>query len=142
MSFAVYTVIVNVAGLPIMGHVWFPLPHWWALILWVAPAVAALGMLVIVMVSSRVRHFTAAQQASGLLVLLIVLLVIGQVSVWSYWRRTGAAARRGHLGDRRDPAVAWRPPVLRAGAHGAYLNHRGLQRAQRIFLSCLCVLCG
>ncbi len=80
VSFAVYTVIVNVAGLPIMGHVWFPLPHWWALILWVAPAVAALGMLVIVMVSSRVSTFMAAQQASGLLVLPIVLLVIGQVS--------------------------------------------------------------
>lgn len=80
VSFVVYAVVVNVAGMPIMGRVWFPLPHWWALILWVAPAVAALGMLVIVMVSSRVSTFMAAQQASGLLVLPIVLLVIGQIS--------------------------------------------------------------
>jgi len=80
VSFAVYTVVTNVAGMPIMGRVWFPLPHWWALILWVAPAVAALGMSVIVMVSSRVSTFMAAQQVSGLLVLPIVLLVIGQLS--------------------------------------------------------------
>ena len=80
VSFAVYTVVTNVAGMPIMGRVWFPLPHWWALILWVAPAVAALGMSVIVMVSSRVSTFMAAQQISGLLVLPIVLLVIGQLS--------------------------------------------------------------
>lgn len=80
VSFGVYAVVVNVAGMPVMGRVWFPLPHWWALIVWVAPAVAALGMSAIVMVSSRVSTFMAAQQVSGLLVLPIVLLVIGQLS--------------------------------------------------------------
>ncbi|MCC6805623.1 MAG: ABC transporter permease subunit [Anaerolineae bacterium] len=79
-SFIVYAVVVNAAGMPIMGRVWFPLPHWWALILWVAPAVAALGMSAIVLVSSRVSTFMAAQQVSGLLVLPIVLLVVGQLS--------------------------------------------------------------
>ncbi len=79
-SFIVYTVVIDVAGMPIMGRIWFPLPHWWALILWVAPGVAALGMLVIVMVSSRVSTFMAAQQTSGILVLPIVLLVVGQAS--------------------------------------------------------------
>ncbi len=85
VSFVVYTIIINVAGMPIMGRVWFPLPHWWALILWVAPGVSALGMLVIVMVSSRVSTFMAAQQTSGLLVLPIVLLVVGQASGVMYF---------------------------------------------------------
>ncbi len=80
VSFAVYILVVNVSGMPIMGRVWFPLAHWIPLIFWVAPAIATLGMSVIVMVSSRVSTFMEAQQTSGILVLPIVLLVIGQVS--------------------------------------------------------------
>jgi len=79
-SFIVYTVVLNVAGANLMGRVWFPLPHWWPLILWVAPAVATLGMSVIVLISSRVSTFMAAQQSSGLLVLPIGLLIIGQAA--------------------------------------------------------------
>jgi ABC-type Na+ efflux pump permease subunit len=79
-SFVVYVVVIDVAGLPVMGRVWFPLPHWWPLIFWVAPAVATLGMSLIVLVSSRVSTFMEAQQTSGILVLPIVLLVIGQLA--------------------------------------------------------------
>ncbi len=79
-SFAVYILVVNLAGMPVMGRVWFPLAHWWPLILWVSPAVAALGMSVIVLVSSRVSTFMEAQQTSGILVLPVVLLVIGQLA--------------------------------------------------------------
>jgi ABC-type Na+ efflux pump permease subunit len=77
-SFLLYTVVVNVAGAKVMGGVWFPLPHWIPLILWVSPAVATLGMSVIVLISSRVNTFTEAQQTSGLLALPIIMLVIGQ----------------------------------------------------------------
>ncbi len=80
VSFVVYILVINAAGAQVMGRVWFPLPHWWPLILWVAPAVATLGMSVIVLISSRVSTFMAAQQMSGLLVLPIVLLVIAQVA--------------------------------------------------------------
>lgn len=79
-SFIVYVIVVNVAGASLMGRIWFPLPHWWPLILWVAPAVATLGMSVIVLISSRVSTFMAAQQSSGLLVLPIGLLVIAQAT--------------------------------------------------------------
>ena len=65
-------------GAGVMGGLWFPLPHWIPLILWVSPAVATLGMSVIVLISSRVSTFTEAQQPSALLVLPIILLVIGQ----------------------------------------------------------------
>ncbi|MEO8397460.1 MAG: ABC transporter permease subunit [Chloroflexota bacterium] len=79
LSFGVYIIVTNVLGAPLMGRIWFPLPHWWPLIFWVSPAVALLGMSVIVLVSSRVSTFTGAQQISGLVAMPIVLLVIGQV---------------------------------------------------------------
>jgi len=79
-SFIVYTLVINLAGAASMGRVWFPLPHWWPLIFWVAPAVATLGMSVIVLISSRVSTFMAAQQTSGLLVLPLALLVIAQAT--------------------------------------------------------------
>ena len=78
LSFIAYIIVVNLAGMSIMGRVWFPLPHWYPLILFVSPAVATLGMAGIVLVSSRVSTFMEAQQTSGLLVLPIVLLVVGQ----------------------------------------------------------------
>jgi ABC-2 type transport system permease protein len=79
LSFAVYIAVTNVLGAQLMGRIWFPLPHWWPLIFWVTPAVATLGMSVIVLVSSRVSTFTGAQQISGLVAMPIVLLVVGQV---------------------------------------------------------------
>lgn len=80
LSFIAYTVVVNLAGMSIMERVWFPLPHWYPLILFVSPAVATLGMAGIVLVSSRVSTFMEAQQTSGLLVLPVVLLVVGQAA--------------------------------------------------------------
>ncbi len=79
-SFIVYTIVLNIAGANLIGRVWFPQPHWYPLILWVAPAVATLGMAVIVLISSRVSTFMAAQQTSGVLVLPIVLLVVAQAT--------------------------------------------------------------
>jgi ABC-type Na+ efflux pump permease subunit len=79
LSFAAYAVVLNLAGWPTMGRIWFPLPHWWPLMLWVAPAVATLGMAASVIVSSRVSTFMEAYQFSGALVLPLILLVIGQI---------------------------------------------------------------
>lgn len=79
LCFAVYTVVLNVAGWPTFGRVWFPLPHWWPLMLWVAPAVATLGMAASVIVSSRVSTFMEAYQFSGALMLPLIALIIGQL---------------------------------------------------------------
>jgi ABC-type transport system involved in multi-copper enzyme maturation permease subunit len=79
ITFIVYTVILNVLGGPVMGRVWFPTPTWWPLILWVTPAVAVMGMLGAVLVSSRVSTFMEAYQATGLLVLPVILLLVAQV---------------------------------------------------------------
>lgn len=78
LSFAAYAIVLNIVGWPTMGRVWFPLPHWWPLMLWVAPAVATLGMAASVIVSSHVSTFMEAYQFSGALVLPLIVLVIGQ----------------------------------------------------------------
>jgi ABC-type Na+ efflux pump permease subunit len=79
VSFAVYTLILNVAGAPVMGRVWFPTPAWYPLILWVTPAVAVLGVLGAVLVSARAGTFMEAYQTTGILVVPLLLLVFGQI---------------------------------------------------------------
>ncbi|MBI4494429.1 MAG: ABC transporter permease subunit [Chloroflexi bacterium] len=80
LCFLAYGLVVNVASGPIMGRVWFPPPAWWPLMLWVAPAVATLGMAATVLISARVSTFMEAYQLSGSLVVLVVGLVLGQVA--------------------------------------------------------------
>jgi ABC-type transport system involved in multi-copper enzyme maturation permease subunit len=80
LCFAAYTLVLNVVGWPTMGRIWFPLPHWWPLILWVSPAVSTLGMAATVIVSTRVSTFMEAYQFSGALVLPLVILMIGQIA--------------------------------------------------------------
>lgn len=79
-AFVLYIVILNGVGGPVMGRLWFPLPTWWPLILWVTPAVATLGMVGAVVISSRVSTFMEAYQSTGLLVVPIILLLVGQIS--------------------------------------------------------------
>jgi ABC-2 type transport system permease protein len=79
-SFAVYSLVVNLAGFPLMGRVWFPTALWWPLMLWVVPAVAVLGMASAVIISSRVSTFMEAYQMSAAGVVLVLALVAGQVT--------------------------------------------------------------
>ncbi len=79
-SFVLYTLVVNAAGWPAMGRLWFPLVTWWPLILWVAPAVATLGMAMTVLISSRVSTFMEANQLAGVTVLLVLGLIAGQAT--------------------------------------------------------------
>jgi len=78
-GFIVYTLVLNIAGGPVMGRIWFPTPAWWPLILWVTPAVATMGMAAAVLISARVNTFIEAYQTTGFLVLPVILLVIGQI---------------------------------------------------------------
>ncbi|MFN8371702.1 MAG: ABC transporter permease subunit [Anaerolineae bacterium] len=80
LSFIAYAIVVNLSALPIMGRIWFPLPTWYPLILWVAPAVATMGMAASVLVSSRVTTFMEAYQTSGMLILPVIVLMIGQIA--------------------------------------------------------------
>lgn len=80
LCFAVYTLVVNALGWPIMGRIWFPLPQWWPLMLWVTPAIAALSIALTVLISSRVSTFMEAYQMSASLVVLVLGLIAGQLT--------------------------------------------------------------
>lgn len=80
VTYAVYMIVVNAASWPLFGQVWFPLPSWWPMMLWLTPALAVLGISATVLISSRVKTFMEAYQLSGSLVIVVLALVVGQVS--------------------------------------------------------------
>jgi ABC-2 type transport system permease protein len=87
-GFLVYAVTTNLAAWPTMGRLFFPTTMWVILALWVAPAMAGLGLGVEVLISSRARTFQEAYQLGGVVALPIVLLLVLQVSggmVLSAW---------------------------------------------------------
>ena len=92
VSFVVYAVVVNAAGWPVMGRIWFPPVSWWPLLFWVAPAVAALGVAVTVLISARVRTFMEAYQMGASLVVLVLALVAGQITGVLYLSPSAALA--------------------------------------------------
>lgn len=80
LGFVLYAVVVNVAGWPLMGRLFFPNAMWLVLAVWVAPAVAALGLSATVLVSSRVKTFQEAYQLGGVVVIPLVALIISQAT--------------------------------------------------------------
>jgi ABC-2 type transport system permease protein len=84
-SFIIYAVMVNVAGWQSIGQIFFPNWMWIALVFWVTPAVAGLGLVVMVFVSARAQGFQDAYQTGGLVVLPVVALMIGQISGVMYF---------------------------------------------------------
>jgi ABC-type Na+ efflux pump permease subunit len=78
LNFAIFAVVTNSAGFPVMGRVWFPTASWWGLMIFVVPAVALLGVSATVIISTRVKTFMEAYQASGILVILIIMLMVAQ----------------------------------------------------------------
>ncbi len=78
-GFAVYSVLANVLAWPAVGRGFFPSVTWLLLAFWVAPAVSALGLGVMVIVSGRVQTLQAAHQIGSLIVLPVVLLLVAQL---------------------------------------------------------------
>lgn len=85
VSFVLYAVMVNAAAWGSIGRIFFPNPMWIALVLWVTPAVAGLGLVVMVFVSARAQGFQDAYQTGGLVVLPVIFLIIGQLSGVMYF---------------------------------------------------------
>jgi ABC-type Na+ efflux pump permease subunit len=85
LSFIVYAVMVNAAGWQSIHAIFFPNWMWIALVLWVAPAVAGLGLVVMVFASARAQGFQDAYQTGGMVVLPVLLLIVGQVSGLMYF---------------------------------------------------------
>jgi ABC-type Na+ efflux pump permease subunit len=77
VGFLLYSLIVNLIVGPQVGGWFFPTANWWILVLWVVPPFLALVVGVILRISSRVTSAAAAQQASALVTLPLVILAYG-----------------------------------------------------------------
>jgi len=85
LSFIVYAIMVNAAGWQSIGYIFFPNWMWIALVFWVTPAVAGLGLVVMVFVSVRAQGFQDAYQTGGMVVLPVLVLMVGQISGVMYF---------------------------------------------------------
>lgn len=80
ISFIVFGIIFNVGGFIYFGGLIFPDIKWLIIILWISPAINLLSLILTVMVSAKSETFQEAQQVSGLLVIPIVLVLVGQMT--------------------------------------------------------------
>jgi ABC-type Na+ efflux pump permease subunit len=110
LGFGIYALVVNIMVGPKVGGWFFPTADWWLLMLWVVPPFIALALSVVLRISARVRSATAAQQASGLVTLPLILVAYGQSS--------GALLGR-QLAGWTVGAIAWALAIigLVRGAH-------------------------
>jgi ABC-2 type transport system permease protein len=102
----VYGVVVNLVTGALLDVMFFPNLIWIALVLWVAPPAAGLGLATMVLVSSRVNTFQEAYQLGGVVVVPIVLLVVGQVAGVVYFS-LGLVLLLGLLLWVADFAIIW-----------------------------------
>ena len=115
VGFALYSLVVNLTVGPKVGGWFFPTKNWWILVLWVLPPFIALALAVILAISAKVSSAAAAQQASALVTLPLILVaytvasgtlfraeliavVIGALA----WVGAGLALFRGSRAVRRE----------------------------------------
>ncbi len=80
IGFVLFCFVANGVAWPIMHRLFLPNVVWAILILWLAPAVAAVGLGIMVRVSIRVNNTQEAQQLGGAVVLPLVILAVGQTT--------------------------------------------------------------
>jgi ABC-2 type transport system permease protein len=80
VGFFVYSILANLLGWQQLGRIFFPTPMWLILAFYVAPGIAALGLGIMVIASSRVQSLQAAHQIGSLVVLPVLLLLIAQIT--------------------------------------------------------------
>ena len=98
VGFGLYSLIVNLIAGPSVGGWFFPTTHWWILMFWVIPPFLAFTLSLVLRLSAKVKSTAAAQQASGLVSLPLIMV--------AYTQSTGAlfgAALSGWVVG----AIAW-----------------------------------
>jgi ABC-2 type transport system permease protein len=80
VGFGIYALIVNTIVGPEVGGWFFPTPQWWVLMLWVVPPFLALTLSIVLRLSARVRSTAAAQQASALVSLPLIVVAYSQAT--------------------------------------------------------------
>jgi ABC-2 type transport system permease protein len=80
VGFGVYSLIVNTIVGPDVGGWFFPTRQWWILMLWVVPPFLALTLSIVLRLSAKVKSTAAAQQASALVSLPLIMVAYSQAS--------------------------------------------------------------
>jgi ABC-type Na+ efflux pump permease subunit len=80
LGFALYSLVVNLIVGPHVGGWFFPTANWWVLMFWVVPPFLAITLSVVLRLSARVKSAAAAQQASGLVTLPLIMVSYGVAS--------------------------------------------------------------
>ena len=78
LGFLAFVIVANGVAWPVMGRIFVPTQLWGVMILWVAPAVATLGLAVMVRVSARTHTAQEANQLGGAVILPLIFLAVGQ----------------------------------------------------------------
>lgn len=78
VGFGIYSLIVNLIVGPEVGGWFFPTTQWWILMAWVVPPFLALTLSLVLRLSARVKSTAAAQQASGLVSLPLIMVAYSQ----------------------------------------------------------------
>jgi len=104
VGFGLYSLLVNLIVSPKIGYWFFPTTSWWLLIVWVLPPFLAITLSLVLRLSSKVKSTAAAQQATGLVTLPLILIAYGQ--------STGALARGGITVSIVIGLIAWAVAAL------------------------------
>lgn len=80
LGFVAFALVTNTVAWPVMHRVFVPTRLWLLMIFWVAPAIAALGLGVMVRVSARARTAQEANQLGGAVILPLIFLALGQAT--------------------------------------------------------------
>lgn len=80
IGFVGFAIVANGVAWPVVHRVFVPTRLWMVMILWVAPAVAALGLGVMVRVSARAQTAQEANQLGGAVILPLIFLAMGQAT--------------------------------------------------------------
>jgi ABC-type Na+ efflux pump permease subunit len=78
VGFGIYSLIVNTVVGPEVGGWFFPTSQWWLLMLFVVPPFLLLALSMVLRLSARVKSTAAAQQASGLVTLPLIMVAYTQ----------------------------------------------------------------
>jgi ABC-2 type transport system permease protein len=80
VGFGIYALIVNTIVGPDVGGWFFPTSQWWVLMLWVVPPFLALTLSLVLRLSAKVKSTAAAQQASALVSLPLIMVAYSQAT--------------------------------------------------------------
>lgn len=80
IGFLCFALVSNTVAWPVMHRIFVPTRLWLIMIFWVAPAVAALGLGVMVRVSARSNSTQEANQLGGAVILPLIFLAVGQAT--------------------------------------------------------------